>query len=205
MNNQIRSTVISVIFVGQNGVGKTSLINNYLDNASNEYFFSTLFPDYYQKIIKDEGNDYRIRLWDTPGTERFINMIRPYLRNVKVVVLVFDMTRKESFLFLDKVLEIAFEFFADINKVMFILIGNKSDLRDKWEIKESDAKKFADILHAKFYLSSTKDDPRLIQEFLDRTFLDIFKKFNEELNNHERRINLNPINRRRPRPRMFCI
>ena len=53
---------------------------------------------------------------------------------------------------------------------MFILIGNKLDLLDKWEIKESDA-----------------------------------KKFNGELNVPNQRINLNPINRRRPRTRMFCI
>ena len=166
---------------------------------------TTLFPDKYQKKIKDEGNDYTIRLWDTPGAERFINMISPILRNIKVIVLIFDMTRKESFLYLDKILELVFEVIEDINKVMFILIGNKSDLRDKWEIKESDAKKFADILHSKFYLSSAKDEPQLIQDFLNRAFLDYFKKFNGELNVPNQRINLNPINRRRPRTRMFCI
>ena len=133
---------------------------------------------------------------DTPGTERFINMISPILRNIKVIVLIFDMTRKESFLYLNKILELAFEVMEDINKVMFILIGNKSVLRDKWEIKESNAKKFADILHAKFYLSSAKDEPQLIQDFLNRAF---------QLNVPNQRINLNPINRRRPRTRMFCI
>ena len=58
MNNQIRLTGISVIFVGQTGVGKESLIDNYLSNAYKDYFMTTLFPDKYQKKIKDEGNDY---------------------------------------------------------------------------------------------------------------------------------------------------
>ena len=63
MNNQIRLTGISVIFVGQTEVGKTSLIDNYLVNAYKYYFITTLFPDKYQKKIKDEGNDYTRRLW----------------------------------------------------------------------------------------------------------------------------------------------
>ena len=72
--------------------------------------------------------------------ERYLRVLRMLLRSVHVIVLVFDMTRKKSFLFLDKILEIVFDVRDDINKVMFLLIGNKADLRDKWEIKESDDK-----------------------------------------------------------------
>ena len=58
---------------------------------------------------------------------------------------------------------------------MFVLIGNKADVRDKWEIKESDAKKFADIIHVKFLLTSAKNDPKILQEFLDKAFIDYIR------------------------------
>ena len=116
------------------------------------------------KNIKDEDSEYRIRIFDFPGKERFMSTISSYLRYSKVVVLVFDMTRKESFLYLDRILELIYEE-RDINEYMFVLIGNKADVRDKWEIKESDAKKFADIIHAKFLLTSAKKNQKFFKNF----------------------------------------
>ena len=91
---------------------------------------------------------------------------------------------------------------------MFVLIGNKADLRDKWKIKESDAKKFADILHAKFILTSAKNEPKILQEFLDKIFIDYIRLYNENVDDQpnqgrHQNINLNPVNRRRNR--RVCI
>ena len=132
-----------------------------------------------------------------------MSIISSNLRYSKVVVLVFDMTRKESFLYLDRILGLIYEE-RDINEYMFVLIGNKADVRDKWEIKESDAKKFADIIHVKFLLTSAKNDPKILQEFLDKAFIDYIRLYNVGLNgqpNQRRQQNiiLNRGNRRRRR------
>ena len=113
------------------------------------------------------------------------------------------MTRKKSFLYLDRILELIYEE-RDINEYMFVLIGNKADVRDKWEIKESDVKKFADIIYAKFLLTSAKNDPKILQEFLDKAFIDYIRLYNVGLNgqpNQRRQQNiiLNRGNRRRRR------
>ena len=112
------------------------------------------------------------------------------------------MTKKESFLYLDRLLEMV-ELQMDINKVMFVLIGNKADLYDKWKIKESDAKKFADILQAKFFLSNAKNEPVRFREFLDQVFQEYIKLYFEgsDLPNQIRQQNiiLNRRNRRRAR------
>ena len=94
----------------------------------------------------------------------------------------------------------------DINKVMFVLIGNKADLYDKWEIKESDAKKFADILHAKFLLSSAKNEPERFQEFLDGVFQDYIKLYYEgsDLPNQIRQQNIILNRRNRRRTELCC-
>ena len=110
------------------------------------------------------------------------------------------MTRKESFLHLDKLLEMISENINN-NKVMFVLIGNKADLLDKFEIKEKDAKKFAEILNAKFFLSSAKNSAISLNEFIDGVFQDYIKLYNERLDpdllRREENINLERRNRRR--------
>ena len=178
MNNNNRLESFKAIIIGFNGVGKTSLKNIYSEKLFEDYYYPTMVSDFLATKIKVEDIDYSIQIWDTPGMERFISLLKIFIKNSHIIILVFDMTKKESFLYLDRLLEMI-ELQMDINKVMFVLIGNKADLYDKWEIKESDAKKFADILHAKFLLSSAKNEPERFQEFLDGVFQDYIKLYYE--------------------------
>ena len=192
------------VILGLEGVGKSSLLDVYSGIEFKEDIYTNFMTSDYIKRIKFEDSDYNIRISDTPGRERFLNTLRGYIRNAQIIILVFDMTKKDSFLYLDKILELIFETIND-NKVMFVLIGNKADLRDKWEIKESDAKKFANILHAKFFLSSAKKEQRELQDFLDGVFQDYIRIYNGRFPNQERQrvINLNQRNRRQIRQCFF--
>ena len=195
-NNRIRNTVLRAVFIGDTEVGKTSLLNSYFDVQFNELIFQTYGLDKYDKNIIIEDKTYKIIIWDTPGRERFRNQIRFSFRNSKIIFLVFDMTKKKSFLELDRFLEYIQEYSDNINKFTFVLIGNKEDLSDQWQIREKDAKKFAEIIHAKFFLSSAKTAPDKFKKFLDDFFEDYITKHKEELeqaqaNQRQRVINNN--------------
>ena len=203
MNNNdytIRLKSIRAVFLGLDGVGKTSILEKYLGIENIDDPYSTILSNDYSKKIKFDDLDYTVRIIDTPGRERFINVLRVYIRNARIIFLVFDMTRKESFLHLDRLLEMISENINN-NKVMFVLIGNKADLLDKFEIKEKDAKKFAEILNAKFFLSSAKNSAISLNEFIDGVFQDYIKLYNERLDpdllRREENINLERRNRRR--------
>jgi len=203
MNNNdytIRLKSIRAVFLGLDGVGKTSLLEKYLGIENIDDPYSTILSNDYSKKIKFDDLDYTVRIMDTPGRERFINALRVYIRTSRIIFLVFDMTRKESFLHLDRLLEMISENINN-NKVMFVLIGNKADLLDKFEIKEKDAKKFAEILNAKFFLSSAKNSAISLNEFIDGVFQDYIKLYNERLDpdliRREENINLERRNRRR--------
>ena len=202
--NEIRLKKFRAVILGLEGVGKSSLLDVYSGIEFKEDIYTNFMTSDYIKRIKFEDSDYNIRIFDTPGRERFLNTLRGYIRNAQIIILVFDMTKKDSFLYLDKILELIFETIND-NKVMFVLIGNKADLRDKWEIKESDAKKFANILHSKFFLSSAKKEQRELQDFLDGVFQDYIRIYNGRFPNQERQrvINLNQRNRRQIRQCFF--
>ena len=203
MNNNdytIRLKSIRAVFLGLDGVGKTSILEKYLGIENIDDPYSTILSNDYSKKIKFDDLDYTVRIMDTPGRERFLNALRVYIRTSRIIFLVFDMTRKESFLHLDKLLEMISENINN-NKVMFVLIGNKADLLDKFEIKEKDAKKFAEILNAKFFLSSAKNSAISLNEFIDGVFQDYIKLYNERLDpdllRREENINLERRNRRR--------
>ena len=149
-----------------------------------------------------EDNSYKIIIYDTPGRERSRHLIKFNLRMVKIIFLVFDMTKKKTFLALDDFLEYIQEYSDNIHKYTFVLIGNKADLPEQWEIKEKDAKKFAQILNAKFFLASAKDEPDKFKIFMDGFFEDYIKIHKDELeqiqaNQQQRLIGRPNPNRRR--------
>ena len=179
MNGNDKLKSFKAIILGFSFVGKTSLIDSYYGFEFKEDVYNcTIGNNFYNKEIKFKDLTYSINIWDTPGCEMFIDLLKQFFKNTHIFILVFDMTNKKSFLYLDKLLE-AIELHTDINKAMFVLIGNKSDRYDKWEIKESDAKKFADIIHAKFFLSSVKNEPERFRQFLDGVFQDYIKLYYE--------------------------
>ena len=105
MNNNdytIRLKSIRAVFLGLDGVGKTSILEKYLGIENIDDPYSTILSNDYSKKIKFDDLDYTVRIIDTPGRERFINVLRVYIRNARIIFLVFDMTRKESFLHLDR-------------------------------------------------------------------------------------------------------
>ena len=184
-----RTEFIKVITLGLSGVGKTSLLNSYNGGRNLDNIYYTISADYFTKKINFEDFDYTMQIWDTPGREVFFNLLKIFVKNSHIIILVFDMTNKESFLYLDRILEMI-ELQMGLNKSMFVLIGNKADRFEDWEINERDAKEFANILRAKFFLSSIKNERYLLNNFLDGVFQDFIKIFNKDRD---------PINRGRQR------
>ena len=197
-NNDIpRSTVIKAIFVGDYAVGKSSLINAYFGIEFNEWIFYNTSTDKFDTKIYVEDKSYKIIIYDSPGSQRYRRLMRFFLRNSRIIFLVFDMTNKQTFLELDNFLELIEEETGNLNKFTYVLIGNKADLKDRWEIKESDAQKFAEILKAKFFLSSAKNAANEFKIFMDEFFKDYIERHKEDLErqaniiNQQRAIDLN--------------
>jgi len=202
-NNIRRNIVIKDSFIGDADIGKSWLVYAYFGLEDTEYIYSNIGTEKYEKKLDFEVKSYKIIIYDTPGMERFRYQIRFQLRMAKIIFLVFDMTKKKSFLALDDFLEYIQENTDNINKYTFVLIGNKADLKDQWEIKEKDANKFAQILNAKFFLASAKNDPDKFRKFMDEFFEEYIQKHKEELEqleaNQQQRVigHPNPNRRRR--------
>ena len=108
-NNRIRIKSICVLFVGSVACGKSSLIQNYFgQQLTDDYYLSSIYSDYYRKKIQFEDLDYKINIFDYPGTERYKSIIYSNLRFSKIIVLVFD------------ILCSYIKYLFDINKILIL-------------------------------------------------------------------------------------
>ena len=174
-------TIIKVVFLGESYVGKTSLINSYINNKFDEQQMSTITGSFLEKTIKYKDKDYSFNLWDTPGREIFRSLNKIFLKDVNIIVLVYDITKKQSFLELQYWLDYILDYHPNS---FLILVGNKDDLYIKREIKKSDGEKFANVIHSAFTETSAKDSYRW-KDFLDNVFNNYLKMREDYKNDND--------------------
>lgn len=117
------------MLLGEGGVGKTSLRKRYLGEGFDKSYQMTIGADFAAKRMKIEGWDITANIWDLAGQIRFKAMRETYYRGVSGGLLVFDISRPDTF-------EDITKWIGELKKnnhdqiVPIILIGNKSDLRE---------------------------------------------------------------------------
>ena len=167
---------IKVILVGEMGTGKTSLINTAIGLQFQEKLASTTTNSIMNKIVKINGKTYSINLWDTIGQEKYRSLTKIFMKGAKIVIFVYDITRKETFEQLDFWFENTKEVLG--NKPILGIVGNKSDLYIKEDVKEEVAEEYAKKKGVPFRLTSAKT-PKNFSDFLE----ELVKKYIEKMEN----------------------
>ena len=143
---------LKVIILGASTVGKTSIFLRYFNNEFSHGTLTTLGVDFKTKFFKFENKKLKINYIDTAGQEKFKSISENYLKGTDGVILVFDLTNKET---LDLV-----NFWADCIKknnrdnIGMILFGNKSDLENDRDVTYEEGKNLADKLGCQYYEGS---------------------------------------------------
>ncbi|KAK9071543.1 hypothetical protein SSX86_007971 [Deinandra increscens subsp. villosa] len=126
-----------LVFLGDQSVGKTSVITRFMYDKFDTTYQATIGIDFLSKTIYLEDRAVRLQLWDTAGQERFRSLIPSYIRDSSVAVIVYDVANRESFLNTSKwIAEVRAERGSD---VIIVLVGNKTDLVDKREVSIEEA------------------------------------------------------------------
>lgn len=146
-----------IVFLGDQSVGKTSLITRFMYDTFDETYAATIGIDFLLKTMYlDDNRTIRLQLWDTAGQERFRSLIPSYIRDSHVAVICYDITNKKSFNNLDKwIKDVKLERGDD---VIIVLVGNKSDLaNDKRQVTLEDVEALHRKVGSKFFIeTSTK-------------------------------------------------
>ncbi|KAI5451957.1 GTPase Ryh1 [Naganishia albida] len=125
-----------LVFLGEQSVGKTSLITRFMYDTFDNTYQATIGIDFLSKTMYLDDRTVRLQLWDTAGQERFRSLIPSYIRDSSVAVIVYDITNRISFQNTTKwVDDVRNERGQD---VIIVLVGNKTDLSDKRQVTADD-------------------------------------------------------------------
>src|SRR5687767_1706135 len=94
--------LVKLIIIGDSGVGKSTIMSMYCDDTFMENYVSTIGVDFKVKIIDVNDKIAKVQIWDTAGQERFKSITRSYYKDANGVLLVFDLTNRQSFIKLEQ-------------------------------------------------------------------------------------------------------
>ena len=191
---------IKVILIGESGTGKTSLINATMGLKFKESVESTTTNSFSSKTVTIDNKDYVLNLWDTIGQEKFRALTKIFIKDSKIVILVYDITRKASFNELNFWLKMIQDILGE--EPILGICGNKSDLFVKEQVKEEEVKKYSEEKQIPFKLTSAKN-PLSFNKFLEDLVKKYLEKHGVKVGNSGGKIDLNNKKQNNEK-RKFC-
>lgn len=161
MNNNLINS--KIVLIGASGVGKTSLNNRYIYDSYNPKLSTTTGSNFFTKVINFEGKDMKIGIWDTAGQEIYRSLSPMYIKNAHGVILVFDITNRDSFEEIPYWINTCNNVLTE--KADFILVGNKLDLENQRKVSINEAELFAQNHGFKYIETSSKNKANVNEAF----------------------------------------
>ncbi|XP_014261790.1 ras-related protein rab7 [Cimex lectularius] len=132
MSNK-KKVLLKVIILGDSGVGKTSLMNQYVNKKFTNQYKATIGADFLTKEVLVDDRVVTMQIWDTAGQERFQSLGVAFYRGADCCVLVFDISAPNTFKSLESWRD---EFLIqasprDPDNFPFVVLGNKADLENR--------------------------------------------------------------------------
>ena len=176
--------LLKVILLGEIMVGKTNLMNILTGGKFNENETATSSSTSAMKDLLVKGDKYTIQIWDTIGQEKLRNLTKLFYNNSKIVIFVYDITRKETFE------EIKNYWVKDVEEklgknIIKGIVANKIDLFLNEQVTQEEGEEYAESIDALFITTSAKTEgPAKFEDFL----IKLYEKYlsgNKEKNNNK--------------------
>ena len=185
-----------VVLLGDSGVGKTCIIARYISGSFDKNSTTTNGASFCSKNVRFDqlGKNLLLDIWDTAGQEKYKALTKFFYKDAAVCILVYDVTRKESFQSLKDYWYSQLKENSEPDIVIGVA-GNKSDLYENEEVKEDEAREWAKEIGAVFELTSAQNNTGINDLFLNvgYKFLDPSFKPEIEIGNKEDKENNNEI------------
>jgi len=170
------SYLFKYIIIGDTGVGKSCLLLQFTDKRFQPVHDLTIGVEFGARMILIDGKQIKLQIWDTAGQESFRSITRSYYRGAAGALLVYDITRRETFNHLTTWLEDARQ--HSHNEMAIMLVGNKSDLEHRRAVSFEEGEKFAKENGLIFLETSAKTAANVEEAFMN-TAKKIYEKIQQ--------------------------
>lgn len=150
-----------IILVGHFGVGKTSLVSQFVHQKFSDHYLTTIGVKIDKKLVEIDGRKVNLILWDIAGETSSTKVPKNYILGAQGVIYVFDCSRPETY---EKMAEDIFTFQKEIPNAPLTVLGNKSDLVD-----ESSIEKIKASIDTEFLFTSAKTGKNVEDAFITLT------------------------------------
>ena len=166
-----------IIFFGDYNIGKTSLFLRYLGEPFDSSFRPLIFTEFENKLIEINNKLIKIQLWDLADTCSNIKESKFYYKLAKGVIVVYDITSRDSF-------NNSRDWLQKIKKnikdnIKILLVGNKNDLDSRRCVLYEEGQELADEFSAKFFETSAKNNYN-VNEIFNLLIMDIIEELEKD-------------------------
>ena len=160
---------IKIILLGESGVGKTNLINVFLRLQFDDFSVSTMSSNVFHGFFNYNKIKYKYYIWDTAGQEmcRAINKI--FVRDAKIILLVYSIDNRHSFEEINFWINFVKEIKED-DKYIIALVANKSDLIENQTVLDEEGNELAEKNKFEFLITSALKDAEGFRKFVFKLF-----------------------------------
>ena len=165
MNNESNfDNTIKLLLIGDSSVGKTNFIFRFVDNRFQTVHLTTIGFDFKSKIVTlpNSKKTLKLQIWDTAGQERYMSLNQNLFLKVHGVILMYDISNRESFDHLTKWLDLIKD---AINDIPIVLVGNKIDKEEERLVSYNEGEQLAKELNISFFESSGKENKNVKEPF----------------------------------------
>ncbi|KAL9422262.1 hypothetical protein AB3S75_034515 [Citrus x aurantiifolia] len=155
-----------ILLIGDSGVGKSSILLSFISNSVHDPS-PTIGVDFKIKQLTVGGKRLKLTIWDTAGQERFGTLTSSYYRGAHGIILVYDVTRRETFTNLSSVWAKEVELYSTNQDCVKILVGNKVDRDSERAVTREEGMILAQEHKCLFLECSAKNTEHVKQCFKD--------------------------------------
>ena len=190
--------LFKMILIGDSSVGKSNILLKYLKDEFDPNSKATVGVEFGTKNIILNNKKIKAQIWDTAGEERYRSITSAYYKGAKGAFIVYDITRRNTFDNIDKWI-VDLKTNGDKN-ISIVLIGNKSDLEDKREVKKDEGVKKSEECKTAFLETSALNGDNIYKAFdelIEQIYINHYSNIEEEKEMEiDKGVNLNEENQK---------
>eukprot|EP01120_Amphizonella_sp_Union-15-10_P008049 TRINITY_DN2814_c0_g1_i1.p1 TRINITY_DN2814_c0_g1~~TRINITY_DN2814_c0_g1_i1.p1 ORF type:complete len:217 (+),score=36.09 TRINITY_DN2814_c0_g1_i1:97-747(+) len=166
--------VFKIIVIGATAVGKSCLLLQLTERCFPDNHEITIGVEFGTFLTHMDDQPIKLQIWDTAGQESYRSILKTYYRNAHAALVVYDITRRTTFDYLNGWIEEAKRNAGP--DIVCTIVGNKCDCFNNRQVTEEEGKKFASDHNVDFFETSAKDATRVEEAFV-KTCEKIFSKW----------------------------